>query len=106
MEVCLNSIEHDRTIANHFTIVLQAAAMGPAHFRALRDLDGALVGRRLLGVDGRAVGVVGGGGRGRSRADEGPSINDVRKMVGLFCTPRPRPLLDHIPHNPFVFGLA
>ena len=52
--------------------------MGPPHFRALRDLDGALVGRRLLGVDGRAVGVVGGGGRGRGCTDEGPSIKDVR----------------------------
>ena len=56
--------------------------MGPPHFRAVCDLDGALVGRCLLGVDLRAVGVVGGGGRGRGRADEGPIINDVRKIFG------------------------
>ena len=61
--------------------------MGPPHFRAVCDLDGALVGRRLLGVDLRAVGVVGGGGRGRGRANEGPSIKDVRQMIGFFGTP-------------------
>ena len=63
--------------------------MGPPHFRAVRDLDGALVGRRLLGVDEHAVGVVGGGGHGRGRTNKGPSIDDIRKSFGFSDPPPP-----------------
>ena len=79
--------------------MLPTAAMGPPHFRAVCDLDGALVGRRLLDMDGHAVGVVGGGGRRRGRANEGPSIKDVRQMVGFFGTPSPFLTTFHTTHS-------
>ena len=45
--------------------------MGPPHFRALRDLDGAGVGGRLRSLDEHAVGVVGDGRGERGEPDEG-----------------------------------
>ena len=48
-----------------------SAAMGPPHFRPLRDLHVAVMGGGVHGLDQHAVGVVGDGRRSRGGADEG-----------------------------------